>query len=49
MTGRSHGKRSKVPLERPIWFVTTLCDGLAARVETYADSTEALEAVGLRE
>ena len=48
-TGRGLGKLSKVPIEQPIWFVTTLRDGLAVRVETYVDSTEALEAAGLRE
>ena len=37
VTGRGQGKRSKVPVERPIWFVTTLRDGLAVRVETYVD------------
>ena len=49
VTGRGRGKRSKVPVERPIWFVTTLRDGLAVRVETYVDPKEALEAAGLRE
>jgi ketosteroid isomerase-like protein len=49
LTGRGRGKRSQVPVERPIWFVTTLRDGLAVRVETYVDSTEALEATGLSE
>jgi ketosteroid isomerase-like protein len=48
-TGRGRGKRSKVPVEGPIWFVTTLRDGLAVRVETYVDPKEALEAAGLRE
>jgi ketosteroid isomerase-like protein len=48
-TGRGLGKLSKVPIEQPIWFVTTLRDGLAVRVETYVDHTEALEAAGLRE
>jgi ketosteroid isomerase-like protein len=43
------GKRSKVPMEQPLWFVTTLRDGLAVRVETYVASTEALEAAGLGE
>ncbi len=49
VTGRGRGKRSGVPVERPIWFVTTFRDGLAVRVETYVDSAEALEAAGLRE
>jgi len=49
VTGRGRGKRSKVPVERPIWFVTTLRDGLAVRVETYVDPKEALEAAGLSE
>ena len=49
VTGRGQGKRSKVPVERPIWFVTTLRDGLAVRVETYTDAKEALEAAGLLE
>ncbi len=49
VTGRGQGKLSKVPVERPIWFVTTLRDGLAVRVETYVDPKEALEAAGLRE
>ena len=48
-TGRGRGKLSKVPMEQPIWFVTTLREGLAVRVETYVDPTEALEAAGLRE
>jgi ketosteroid isomerase-like protein len=47
VTSRGRGKRSKVPVERPIWFITTLRDGLAVRVETYVDPTEALEAAGL--
>ena len=49
VTGGGRGKRSKVPVARPIWFVTTLRDGLAVRVETYVDPTEALEAAGLSE
>ena len=49
VTGRGRGKRSKVPVEEPIWFVTTLRDGLAVRVETYVDRAEALEAAGLSE
>jgi ketosteroid isomerase-like protein len=49
VTSRARGKRSKVPVERPIWFITTLRNGLAVRVETYVDPTEALEAAGLRE
>jgi ketosteroid isomerase-like protein len=49
VTGRGRGKRSKVPVERPIWFVTTLRDGLTVRVETYVDPKEALEAAGLSE
>jgi ketosteroid isomerase-like protein len=49
VTGRGRGKRSGVPVEGPIWFVTTFRDGLAVRVETYVDSAEALEAAGLRE
>ena len=49
VTGRGRGKLSGVPVEGAIWFVTTLRDGLAVRVETYVDSTEALEAAGLRE
>jgi ketosteroid isomerase-like protein len=48
-TGRGRGKRSGVPMEQPIWFVTTFRDGLAVRVESYVDSTEALEAAGLSE
>ena len=49
VSGRGRGKRSKVPVGRPIWFVTTLRDGLAVRVETYVDPKEAREAAGLRE
>jgi ketosteroid isomerase-like protein len=49
VTGTGRGKRSKVPVERPIWFVTTLRDGLAVRVETYRYPKEALEAAGLSE
>jgi ketosteroid isomerase-like protein len=47
--GRGRGKLSKVPVERPIWFVATLRDGLAVRVDTYVDPKEALEAAGLSE
>ena len=47
--GRGRGKRSKVPVERPIWLVTTMRDGLTVRVETYVDRAEALEAAGLSE
>jgi uncharacterized protein len=49
VTARGRGKRSGVPIEQPIWFVTTLRDGLAVRVENYVDRAEALEAAGLRE
>jgi ketosteroid isomerase-like protein len=49
VTGSGRGKRSKVPIEGPIWLVTTLRDGLAVRVENYVDRDEALEAAGLRE
>jgi ketosteroid isomerase-like protein len=49
VTGRGRGKRSKVPVEEPIWLVTTLRDGLAVRVETYVDRAEALETAGLSE
>jgi ketosteroid isomerase-like protein len=49
MTGRARGKRSKVPVEEPIWLVTTLRDGLAVRVETHVDRADALEAAGLSE
>jgi ketosteroid isomerase-like protein len=48
-TGRGRGKRSKVPMEQPIWFVMTLRDGLAVRVETYVDPEPALEAARLEE
>jgi ketosteroid isomerase-like protein len=49
VTGRGRGKRSKAGFEQPIWFVTTFRDGLIVRVETYADSAQALEAAGLSE
>jgi hypothetical protein len=49
VTARGRGKRSGVPIEQPIWFVTTLRDGLAVRVENYVDRAEALEAAGLQE
>jgi ketosteroid isomerase-like protein len=49
VTGRGRGKRSGVPIEAPIWFVSTFRDGLAVRVETYVDSAHALEAAGLSE
>jgi ketosteroid isomerase-like protein len=49
VTGRGRGKRGKVPVEQPIWLVTTFRDGLAVRVETYVDRAEALEAAGLSE
>jgi ketosteroid isomerase-like protein len=48
-TGRGRGKRSKVPMEQPIWVVMTLRDGLAVRVETYVDPEPALEAARLEE
>jgi ketosteroid isomerase-like protein len=48
-TGKGRGKRSKVPVEQTIWFVTTYREGLAVRVETYVDPREALKAAGLRE
>jgi ketosteroid isomerase-like protein len=47
--GKGRGKRSKVPVEGTIWFVTTYRDGLAVRVETYLNSEQALEAAGLSE
>ena len=49
VTGRGRGKRSGVPVERPMWLVTTFRDGPAVRVETYLDPSEALEAAGLSE
>ena len=49
VTGRGRGKRSGVPIEGPLWFVTTFRDGLAVRVESYVDSADALEAARLRE
>ena len=49
VTGRGRGKRSGVPVERPIWFVSTFRDGLVVRLETYVDRAEALEAAGLEE
>jgi ketosteroid isomerase-like protein len=49
VTARGRGERSGVPIEQPIWFVTTLRDGLAVRVENYVDRAEALEAAGLQE
>jgi ketosteroid isomerase-like protein len=49
VTGRGRGKRSKANFEQPVWFVTTVRDGLAVRVETYVDRAEALEAAGLSE
>jgi ketosteroid isomerase-like protein len=49
VTGRGRGKLSLVPIEGPIWFVTTLRDGLTVRVETYVDRNEALEAAGISE
>jgi ketosteroid isomerase-like protein len=48
-TLRGRGKRSGVPVEGPLWFVTTFRDGLAVRVESYLDPNEALEAAGLAE
>ena len=49
VTARGRGKRSGVPIGGPVWFATTLRDGLTVRVETYTDPKEALEAAGLRE
>jgi len=48
-TGRGRGKRSMVSVERPIWFVMTLRDGLVVRIETYTDPEPALQAAGLSE
>jgi uncharacterized protein len=49
VTGRGRGKRSKAGFEQPVWFVTTYREGLAVRIETYADSMQALKAAGLSE
>jgi ketosteroid isomerase-like protein len=49
VTARGRGKRSGVPVEGPIWFVSTFRDGLVVRTENYADPEEALEAAGLSE
>ena len=49
VVGAGRGKRSRARLEAPLWFVDTLHDRLIVRVETYADSAEALEAAGLEE
>ena len=48
VTFKGRGKRSGVPIEGPIWFVT-FRDGLAVRGETYVDSTKAIEAAGRSE
>ena len=49
VVGAGRGKRSRARLEAPLWFVDTVHDRLIVRVETYADSAEALEAAGLEE
>jgi ketosteroid isomerase-like protein len=49
VTARGRGKRSGVPVEEPIWFISTFRDGLVVRLETYVDSADALEAAGLSE
>src|SRR5215207_5020680 len=46
VTARGRGKRSGVPIEGPIWFVSTFRDGLVVRTETYPDPEQALEAAG---
>ena len=46
---RATGRSTRVPVETPLVHVWTLRDELAIRCETYEDSAEALEAVGLRQ
>ncbi|HEX3277147.1 MAG TPA: nuclear transport factor 2 family protein [Thermoleophilaceae bacterium] len=46
---RGFGPGSNVPVHMDFAQLTTMKDGLACRVEIYADRREALEAVGLSE
>jgi ketosteroid isomerase-like protein len=48
-TATGRGRRSKASFEVPVWFVTTLRDGLVVRVETHDEPEPALQAMGLRE
>ena len=43
------GEASGVPITSEYWFVYTIDDGKAVRLDLYADRAEALEAAGLRE
>jgi ketosteroid isomerase-like protein len=43
------GRTSKVPVEMRVVHVWTIQDGLAIRMLTYEDLSQALEAVGLRD
>jgi len=43
------GEASGVPITSDYWFVYTVDDGKAVRLDMYADRKEALEAVGLSE
>ncbi len=43
------GRASKVPVEMRVVHVWTIQDGLAIRMLTFEDLSQALEAVGLRE
>jgi ketosteroid isomerase-like protein len=46
-TATGRGKRSKAAFDVPVWFVTTVRDGMVVRVETYDDHQQALAAAGL--
>lgn len=48
-TARYRGSASGAEVEQRTWIVATVRDGRVAQTELYSDSTEALEAVGLRE
>jgi uncharacterized protein (TIGR02246 family) len=48
-TATGRGRLSKASFEVPVWFVTTLRDGLVVRVETHDEPEPALQAMGLRE
>jgi ketosteroid isomerase-like protein len=46
---RTRGKASGVATEAPVGYVADFRDGKFARVRTYLDPAEALEAAGLEE
>jgi ketosteroid isomerase-like protein len=46
---KSHGAGSGVPVETDAWYVFTVRDGKAARIDIFNEKSEAFESAGLRE